>query len=250
MLAQLMHMIGPVACNKAALGVQQANDYHVCSMPKSTTCHCSQRQSNLRTGDMQGQQQHHIDPAASHPVASMRIPAHLLSCQLLQKCLVEAGRKASPRPRPQSVEHVEDISFTSVPPEALPDVVRESEAEWRRCGAWQPCLPVRHAPKRYAHLYECPRWDDLLIWKWLQHQAKVSPASIPAAPLPLGAESLAGCGHSPPPLDVCSGADQQPGKALSNSLCAIVRRNRVREPSGQGRQTGLKGTDARKRFQA
>jgi hypothetical protein len=49
-----------------------------------------------------------------------------------------------------------------------------------------------------------------------------------------------------PPLEVCSGADQQPHKALSKPQRAMVGSNRAREPSGRVRRPELKDTSSRK----
>jgi hypothetical protein len=86
---------------------------------------------------------------------------------------------------PQGNIKLQGTSFAGVLPEDLPSIICESEAEWQRRGAWQPCLPVMHDPMRYAELYTTPRPEDSLLWKWLEYKSTVEPASIPPSPKPL-----------------------------------------------------------------
>lgn len=136
------------------------------------------------------------------------------------------------QPRTQRSWPLGDVSalsprdFRGVPPHQLPDVVRESEAEWARRGAWQPCLPAMHDPMHYLGLFESPRREDVLLCKWLQHRAAVQPDTEHAPPAPLGSAACIGRALESVPRD----ASDVPcmGSGMSRRVRSGVSRTRAR----------------------
>lgn len=74
----------------------------------------------------------------------------------MQARLTGLGEQAA-RSVKRDINRIPLLSFHGVPDAELPDLVRESEAEWARRRSWQVCLPCLHDPRRYSDLYEQPR---------------------------------------------------------------------------------------------
>lgn len=145
------------------------------------------------------------EAAAAQQVQSLLPRQHLLeclvvACVLTSVCAQRALLGLQPR-APQCWPKggsgaLSPRDFEGVAPYELPDVVRESEAEWARRGAWQPCLPAMHDLARYLGLFESARREDVLLCKWLQHKAATRPATVPGPPAPCGSEpEIGGGGH-------------------------------------------------------
>lgn len=69
--------------------------------------------------------------------------------------------------------------FVGVPLDALPDAVRESEAEWARCGRWQPCVPCMQDPVALEAMYDEMHWQDALLQAWVLHRQA---CAVPCGP--------------------------------------------------------------------
>jgi len=67
------------------------------------------------------------------------------------------GQETKERSLRRDKNAVRTMSFSSIADCDLPDCVRESEAEWRRCQNWRSVLPCLEEPQRYAALCEDAR---------------------------------------------------------------------------------------------
>ncbi len=67
----------------------------------------------------------------------------------------------------RSVQEAMALELCASAPEALPEVVRETEAEWRRRRRWQPLFPCPEEPRRYLELFETARVSNVLVCRAL-----------------------------------------------------------------------------------
>jgi hypothetical protein len=156
MLAQLMHMVGPPLLHTAAAVSRPARP------PMPVCYHCTARWIHDKHS--------HSDALYLTRRQPTRARASLLMSVCLQARPATPWRCDTPTGSRWNSAAAQAFSFDGVPDCELPSVVRDSEAEWARRGCWQRCLPACHAPRRYEKLYEHERWEDLLLWRWLERK--------------------------------------------------------------------------------
>eukprot|EP00879_Flechtneria_rotunda_P031530 GHRR01034450.1.p2 GENE.GHRR01034450.1~~GHRR01034450.1.p2 ORF type:complete len:111 (+),score=42.24 GHRR01034450.1:24-335(+) len=82
----------------------------------------------------------------------------------------------------RTVKDVEHLDLLAVPPCQLPGVIRESEAEYRRCcllqKRWQLIFPDPEQPQRYIDLFDAPRVNNALVARYRQLVAKAAKLTV------------------------------------------------------------------------
>ena len=56
----------------------------------------------------------------------------------------------------------------------MPDVIRETEAEHRRCAGrvFERCFPCTERPSMYQSLFEVQRYNNIVVKRWLISEKK------------------------------------------------------------------------------
>lgn len=65
----------------------------------------------------------------------------------------------------------QEMEFTGVLPDELPEVIREAEAEYGRRGRYHRVFPVPEDPCRYLDLFDAPRYDTTIVCRYLEQKA-------------------------------------------------------------------------------
>lgn len=74
----------------------------------------------------------------------------------------------------KSIKDVEQLDLLAVPPDQLPECIRETEAEWRRCcrqqQRWQRVFPVQEpgSMQEFIGLFETARVSNAMLLRYYQ----------------------------------------------------------------------------------
>ena len=68
---------------------------------------------------------------------------------------------------PKTVKEAEEVNFSGITPDRLPDIIVEMEAEYERMGGWERVFPCVEDPMRYLDLFETARTTNTLSCMYL-----------------------------------------------------------------------------------
>lgn len=87
-----------------------------------------------------------------------------------------AGAAAAAAAAARTLRDVACLDLLAVPPQQLPEAIRETEAEWRRAcllrHRWQRVFPDAQQPERHQDLFETPRLTNALVQRYLMMQQR------------------------------------------------------------------------------
>ncbi len=147
MVADLLHMLGVTPTDKDAWeeGQQQERQARLTGLPTSKPSSTASNSSST-TGSKKAGGACKTRPGVAGGTTQCTAARQTVSVRSVQEALA--------------------LNMRSLSPEQLPEVVRETAAEQRRCRRWQRVFPCPGKPLRFAELFETPRLNNALVCKY------------------------------------------------------------------------------------